>query len=689
MRPFFRLSLQRGELIRRVALFTAGLLAYATIFGGAFLLDDEDHLLRNPHIRTLSPFEVFRDPLHAGRPLVGWTFAWSHALSGLHTWGFHLLNLGIHLAAAIFLYDLLRRVFLSPRLNARYGRFAPQLAFTGALLWEVHPLLVQAVTYTTQRFESLMGLCCFAGLWAFARAVGWGESPLSETGVKPAASPVRYGRAAITLFALGAACKQDIVVAPVAALLLDRFLDAGSFREAWKRRRNFYLTLFGATWGTLLVLALIAPRPQFAGLQNEVATPWRYFLTQLDVVAHYARQGVWPVGLAFDEGWPLTRSLAEVGVAGWLTATALLATAYGLVRGALWSLAPALYFLALAPSSSVLPIADNAWNYRTYVATAALLAGVVLGLHEISLRRAKAPFLPAFRGVLAFATLAFMVATFRQNLFYRNEAELWFETARVRPGNARAWVNTGVSRERLGDMKGAQEAYLKALEITPKHASALQHLGRHRALANDHVGALRYYDQAVSSDPSHPEAHYHRALSLVALGRLDEAEKEFTTAGQLDPNMAESFNMLGTLMLKRGRTTEAVAMLQKALAIRPSLAAAQFALGTAYALQQKNPEATAAFEATLKLDPRHAGAMNNLGMLAYASGDREKAKTWFRRALDADAANLEARRNLAFLENPPPAPKPVKRTTASARPVVRVKAKAPTKAAKAKRGKRR
>lgn len=675
----------------------AGLVAYATIFGGAFLLDDEDHLLRNPHIRTLNPFEMFRDPLHAGRPFVGWTFAWSHALSGLHTWGFHLVNLAIHLTAAIFLYDLLRRVFLSPRLNARYGRFAPQLAFTGALLWEVHPLLVQAVTYTTQRFESLMGLCCFVGLWAFARALSWGESPISETGVKPAASPVRYRRTAVMLFVLGAASKQDIVVAPVAALLLDRFLDAGSFQEAWRRRRNFYLTLFAATWGTLLLLGLFAPRPQFAGLQNEVATPWRYLLTQLDVVAHYARQGVWPVGLAFDEGWPLTRGLAGVGFGGWITAAALVATIYGLVRGFLWSLAPALYFLALAPSSSVLPIADNAWNYRTYVATAALLAGVVLGLHEISLRRAKAPFLPAFRGVLGVATLAFMITTFRQNLFYRNEAELWFETARVRPNNARAWVNSGVSLERQGNMKGAQQAYLKALEITPQHASALQHLGRHQALAGNHTAALRYYDQAVASDPSHPEAHYHRGLSLIPLGRLDEAEKEFTTAGELDPNLAESYNMLGTLMLKRGRAAEAVPVLQRALAIRPNLTAAQFALGTAYGVQEKSLEAIAAFEATLKLDPKHAGAMNNLGLMAFTRGDREAAKQWFRKALEVDAANPEARRNLAFLENPPPAPRAkLKRTTATAtakpasqtKPAVRAKTAAPARTPKAKRGKR-
>ncbi len=442
-------------------------------------------------------------------------------------------------------------------------------------------------------------------------------------------------------------------------------------------------------------LSLVAPRPQFAGLQNEVATPWRYFLTQLDVVAHYARQAVWPVGLAFDEGWPHNvRGLAGVGFGGWVTAAALVGTIYGLVRGYLWSLAPALYFLALVPSSSVLPIADNAWNYRTYVATAALLMGIVLGLHEISLRRAKAPFLPAFRGVLVLATLVFMVATFRQNLFYRNEAELWFETARVRPGNARAWVNSGVSLERHGDMKGAQQAYLKTLEIMPKHASALQHLGRHKALANDHVAALRYYDQAVASDPSHPEAHYHRALSLVALGRLDEAEKEFQTAGQLDPNLAESFNMLGTLMLKRNRATEAVPVLQRALAINPRLVPAQFALGTAYGILAKDGEAMAAFEATLKLDPRHPGAMNNLGLLAFRRGDREAAKTWFRRALEVDASNPEARRNLAFLENPPPAPKAKpRRTTASAKPAVRAKSArekpARTKATKSKRAKKR
>ena len=64
----------------------------------------------------------------------------------------------------------MRRTLALPRLEPRVGGAASDLAFASALLWVVHPLTTDAVTYITQRTESLMALCYLLTLYASLRS---------------------------------------------------------------------------------------------------------------------------------------------------------------------------------------------------------------------------------------------------------------------------------------------------------------------------------------------------------------------------------------------------------------------------------------------------------------------------------------------------------------------------------------
>src|SRR4029079_6270999 len=90
--------------------------------------------------------------------------------------GYHLLNLLLHVLAALVLFRVIRRTLRSPRLRARFGVVATPLAFSSALIWIVHPLLTDAVTYVAQRTEVLMGLFFFLTLYCSIRAFGQGAS---------------------------------------------------------------------------------------------------------------------------------------------------------------------------------------------------------------------------------------------------------------------------------------------------------------------------------------------------------------------------------------------------------------------------------------------------------------------------------------------------------------------------------
>ena len=163
------------------------------------------------------------------------------------------------------------------------------------MLWTLHPLQTQAVTYIIQRAESLVSLMYLLTLWGFIRSV------------EPGASK-GWGVLAWVACLLGMATKEVMVTAPVMVALYDRIFVAGSWREVWARRKWFHLSL-ALTWLLLAWLVVgTAGRGGTAGFGGGMS-PWGYALTQVGAVAHYLRLALWPQPLVFDYGKDL--------VAGW------------------------------------------------------------------------------------------------------------------------------------------------------------------------------------------------------------------------------------------------------------------------------------------------------------------------------------------------------------------------------------
>ena len=281
-------------------LIVAGAAAYANSFGGEFLLDDNHTILTNRHIRTLLP--ISRRMLGT-RPVGNLTFAVNYVLGGVRPWGYHALNLAVHLAAALALFGVLRRTFLSDRLRARFGAAATPLALAGALLWMLHPLQTSAVTYITQRFESMMGMFYLLTVYCVIRGA--------------AAKRRGWAVAAVAFCALGMACKEVMVTAPIVAIAYDRVFLARSWRDVAMRRWALYLALM-ATWVVLYPSLKQAPRMKAGEAPAVVATtrpagPAKaaavseadpaadavenrriYILTQFPVMVRYLRLSAWP-----------------------------------------------------------------------------------------------------------------------------------------------------------------------------------------------------------------------------------------------------------------------------------------------------------------------------------------------------------------------------------------------------------
>ena len=258
--------------------------AFSNSFAGAFVFDDNLAIPENPTISRLWPLSKLLCPptsaaTVAGRPLLNVSLAINHLISGYNVWSYHAANLLIHVLAALLLLGILRRTLLLPTMRESWGTAALPIGFAVALLWAVHPLQTESVTYIVQRAESLMGLLYLLTLYCFLRGATSGSPlPLGEgPGVRaaedtspdtlavlhdrPHPSPLPKGEgtpwyaASVLACLLGMATKEVMVSAPLIVFLYDRTFCAGSFREAWRWRYPYYLAL-ASTWLLLAWLVL-------------------------------------------------------------------------------------------------------------------------------------------------------------------------------------------------------------------------------------------------------------------------------------------------------------------------------------------------------------------------------------------------------------------------------------------------
>jgi protein O-mannosyl-transferase len=168
-RPSLRL-----RLILNGVLAVAGSLVYLNNIWTPFMFDDMSAVVNNDRIRRLSDVERVLSPERerpvAGRPLVNLSLALNYAFGNLNVVGYHLFNIAVHVLCAIVLFAVVYETLLLAHVPTALSDRAVALGFVVALLWVVHPLNSEVVTYVTQRTESMMAFFLLLTLYASLRA---------------------------------------------------------------------------------------------------------------------------------------------------------------------------------------------------------------------------------------------------------------------------------------------------------------------------------------------------------------------------------------------------------------------------------------------------------------------------------------------------------------------------------------
>ncbi len=589
----------------------AAIAAYHNSFAGAFIFDDSIWIVENPSIQRLWPIWRVLCPPNAGkiggRPVVSLTLAVNYALGGTNVWGYHAVNLAIHILAAWALFGVTRRTLISPRLQERFGSAATPLALIVATLWTVHPLQTEAVTYVIQRTEALVGLFYLLTLYCVIRGATSGKAAL-------------WYVAATAACLVGMATKEVMATAPVIVLLYDRTFLTDSFREALRRRYGLYLAL-AATWSVVAGLLISTGfHGGTTGFELQKFTWWSYLLTQPGVIVHYLRLTFWPAGLCFDYGWPAPQTVGEVVVPGVLVTGLLGLTVWALMKRPAWGFLGAWFFVILAPTSSFVPIQDVAFEHRMYLSLAAVVTSLVAGgwfAGEWLVCRGliSLPAMQAVGGSLAvFAGVALAILTVSRNADYRSDLSIWQDTIDKAPDNERAHLNLGNALIDCGRSDEALAHYRRALELKPDYAEIYYNLGAALASRGQRDEAIAHYQKALEFKPDYVQASYNLGVALTGCGRLDEAVTQFSKALAIKPDFAEARNNLAIALRGCGRLDDAIAQYYWTLAIKPNYAEARNNLGVALTECGRLDEAITQFSSALAIKPDYVDAHNNLGV---------------------------------------------------------------------------
>ncbi len=291
----------------------------------------------------------------------------------------------------------------------------------------------------------------------------------------------------------------------------------------------------------------------------------------------------WPHPLVLDYGWLPARTVGDILPGTIVVAGLLAATGYAFWIWPAWGLLGAWFFLILAPTSSVMPLADLAFEHRMYLPLAAVAVAVVLGVYALSealSARCRATLLACLLGGVV---LALAVVTWQRNNDYGDTLRLWQGVVARCPNHPRAHVHVGLALAGRGQVEEAIAHYRKALDIQPDCVEACVQLGFVSFSRGDVDEAIAHYRKALEIRPDCVEAHNNLGLALVDRGQVDEAIAQYGKALDISPDYADAHYNLGLALANRGQSGEAIAHYRKALDIKPDCYPAHTSLGDALA----------------------------------------------------------------------------------------------------------
>ncbi|MBI4684567.1 MAG: hypothetical protein HY755_05160 [Nitrospirae bacterium] len=695
-----------------------GLLAYFNSLSAPFHYDDISFLRENTFIKS---FQLFLNwitgaysRLITGRGFLLFTFYLNYLINGLDTFGYHLVNLFIHISVAFLFYLLMAR-YVYPSLSLRDlppthpspsrgegkggGGIATPSArndkwqsglnnrsvvpILAAVLFLIHPINTESVTYISSRSSGLSAFFILASMLCFFRATSLPYPPLGKGGQEEGKNKFHLAFYFLSLlfFLIGLSTKEAAIVTPLLMVLFDLYFISDSdngrnFKSRFKYHLPFWLIILA---GSFYYSGYIT-RP---AMYNR---PWlTHILTELKVFVEYLRLLILPVGLNIDHDVKalLTLDLSAVFYVA-ILAGLLLTAAFLKNKNKILSFSIIWFFINLAPFL-LIRLEDYMAERWVYAASIGFSLGISELLVLLYLRHKKLGIFIAASAVVLLGILAYS-----RNNVYKDPVTLWSDAAQKSPQKARPYTNLCGAYGESGDAdkaidvcrtainKGGRdiETYMNlatahffkgnlniaetilkemAKNITSdKEAIEIYHynLGAVYKAQKKYDIAIEEYKKIFELKPQSPAPLTHIGECYLLLGMKDNAEEYFRLATKGVAKNGDDYLMMAKSFFRINEAQKGFESLTNAVITEPLNVNIRYWVATTY-LEIKNYDlAQKHFLVTIKLAPNHALAHKGMGLVMLAKGNIKDAKKYFNKALSLfSPASPEKKELLNLLEN--------------------------------------
>jgi Tfp pilus assembly protein PilF len=555
-------------------------IVYSNSFQAGWHFDDRDHILFNQavHPTNFSVDAIVRaiyaaprhddsSPPKIYRPLASLSFALNWYFGGPDVFGYHLVNVGIHCLAAVFLFLSISYLYKTPRMELYQDgqeNFVPLLA---AVLWALSPIQTQAVTYIVQRMATMAAMFCILTLFLYLKG------------------RLSHGKTARLSFFIGAgaafccamASKENATVFPI-SLVLAEFV---FFRPiSLKSKNKKVLVLCGIAILALIASGILlfsngAPLSIFNGYGMRPYTLIERIMTQPRVLLFYLSQLFYPVATRLSFQHDIFHSTALLSP--WTTLPSIMLVlslitfaCFRIRRLPLLSFAILFFFLNHMVESTILPL-ELVFEHRNYLPSMFLFLPVASGIWRFFAyyRSQRSGLYYILVGFIILLITCFGWSTHVRNMAWSTELSLWQDALKKAPGSIRPYSGLAHAYENLGDRRSALDLYEQALDKYSERPNdyrtvILNNIGKIYFAEGNYDQAIKIWSDAILRVKDYNGLRSNLALVFARQKKWDKALAQLDRLLERLPGNPQYNFLKGSYLIETGRLDAAIHYLRKA-----------------------------------------------------------------------------------------------------------------------------
>lgn len=653
------------KLIPPVLLSVLTTLFYLPSLRYPFQFDDIANISKRFAIRFDNPFARWWTN---SRWFSDWLNTINYHIGRFDPFYYRIFNLFIHVAAGIVLFYLLLDLCRALKNKPFFTENSIFISFTAALLFLLHPVQTQTVSYVIQaRLEGLATLFILLTIFLFVRAF-----TVSNALVRGLLLGAFFVSA---LFSCGT--KEIVIVTPFLLLFVDWFFLAEQNWDNFKKRALlhaifsvFFLGMMAHYLGPKTMTDAVQLKLSTGNNRGniltpqayDVITPVKYLMSELKVIVHYLTMFVWPFNISVEYDWKVADSVFSFDVLPYMFVLLGLLSfvIYSVFRrkntvmsfGLLW------FFVAVAPRSTIIPSPELVCDYKTYLASIGIMFILAVPIVHIFLYifrfiQAIQPLPREFSSkqvqtaMLAVLLLPVGFAATSRNKVWETCVGFWQDNAQKAPNKARVHNNLGVALSEAGKIDEAVVAYKRAIDLDSNYSDPLSNIAVAYSLKGQVDDAINSLKSALHICPNYPEAYNNIGTLLLQKKQYDEAERALNIAIQLRPWYGKAYYNLARMYEEQKNDEKSWEYLKKATQGDLDIPEVFFKLGQMSLRVKKYQEAIVAFEQILERGHSDPQVWFNLANAYFMDGNHDKAQAVYERLVRDNPLDNRFAYNLA------------------------------------------